>query len=1310
MAIFNKANPLFRLLIVILAVTVMLGSLQFTAIAAEEPIGIVVAGTYSTGTNVNGTGVHMRDLPEVAFGEPTGTTVDSTVVVDTTNKHQQFEGMGISLEETSIHNISQLSKEVREELLTRLVKEWNFSLFRLSIGANDCNFRFPFWSNDSRSFAKENERQYDLDVEDDFDLEYFSIQLDHDLNIVENVKFIQSLNPDVKFFASAWSPPSWMKEIRYMNQGTTKYNDFVLNPDGSYKVMLNDDGTPVRRYKGWVEYNTYTLPSGGTNRRPEQMNYLRDDCIDALADYYLKYVLAYKDLGIDIYALTILNEPGADVAYSAMNMTIEQHQLVAKAVKKRFADNGLDTLLWAHDWNINDWYSQKNDSGTTINDATEDNHYRVFLDSSVATKEEMLAAYGGVALHPYDGGPNRIPTQVIPYVGDMKIHNTESNGFSGANLVDWFRYGTSSYVAWTSLTDRRGGTHYWYNNPNKNNNQYDNPTPQSGWTNRIATIFYEGEEEDYYVFGDNIWKWGQISKYLTSGSDRPGGYGAVRVDCTVTGNSNVTGVAFENPNGEIVLILNNSNNNTARTVRVNWEGKSFVQTLAANSLSTMVWRPGVDSSFIDEQPSDVFYEIFVRAFCDSDGDGVGDFKGLESKLSYLKDLGITGIWLMPITKNGSYHGYDTEDYYEVCTDYGTMQDFEEMVATANKLGIKILMDLVISHSSNRVSYFTEFAKGPDNDNPFWNWYKWSLRSDTSVRVDNAVGSPTGSPWRNLSGLGNLYRYIGIFTSNMPCLNFDNPAVREEMKNVGQYWLEKGVSGYRLDAAKHIFGKFAGTVHSPEIVQKNMDWWIEFREAMKEVNPNVYLIGEIWEEDTSLMLPFIEALQSTFDFKQAIDMLAMSSTEKAMPEFTSKLSRLYDDFGAVSEYDFLNCTFLTNHDQNRVMSVLDSNFNHAKTAAAMLLTLPGNPFIYYGEEVGLTGRKPDEDIREPMPWYESNSGPGLTNWKPQYRWSNRYSFGGAISVEAQEKDPASLLNRYKELISWRRELRVLRDGDVAVYESGNEKILSYVRMTHNDRVLVATNLSGDTVSMALDQTKAFSPFTGILKKFALDSASKLEGDILTIAPYSTVVLGAGEAVPSIYLTVSMNASAVAEFTGNVLVNATPFGFVPSEPITVSLVDSQGKTIGSGVADGAFNAVVKSPVIPYSGEYTLKAVSGDVVATCPIEVVPRPGESWWLPTLSPSGTNANSGGTYIKFGAIPRHLVECLNFDGDITIDGVPVTTGTFVYKADNATFDECTRVYIPRTRNSLAGSQIVIKNVVFKDVFPNYAFTFTVDVP
>ena len=542
------------------------------SMAAEEEPGIPVYGSYSAGNT------HWQDLDPVIFGEDTGATATVNVMVDPSLQFQEYDGVGMSLDETSVSNLWKLTKEVREDTLNKVVKDWGVDLFRLVIGCCDCNERHPFWSLDDSPGDQ-----------DDFKFEHFSIAPDHEQHIVDAVKYIQALNPDVKFYASAWSAPAWMKEIRYMDGN----NGFVLNPDGSYKVMVGEDGKPVRRYRGWVETNTYTLPSGATNSRTEQMNYLRDDCIDAFAEYYARYVKAYKDLGVDIYALTILNEPGADVIYPAMNMTNEQHQKLAIAIKKAFKEYGFSTQLWAHDWNINDWYSQKTDAGSTINDPTEDNHYLVFQDSAAATREQMMEAYDAVALHPYDpngvNGPNRIPTFVTPYIEDKKIHQTETNEFGTNILVSWFNNGASSYSAWVPFTDNSGGTHYWVNT--KDNNYDFAGKPQSGWRNRVGTTRWD-LETNRVDFTNNFWAWGQFSKYLVAGSDRPGDVGAVRIFSTTGTQSSVSNVAFLNPNGEIVMVFSNTSSST-RTLKVTLMGKSFNQTLRGSSTTTLRWTPGL---------------------------------------------------------------------------------------------------------------------------------------------------------------------------------------------------------------------------------------------------------------------------------------------------------------------------------------------------------------------------------------------------------------------------------------------------------------------------------------------------------------------------------------------------------------------------------------------------------------------------------------------------------------------------------------------------------------------------------------------
>ena len=539
----------------------------------------------------------------------------------------------------------------------------------------------------------------------------------------------------------------------------------------------------------------------------------------------------------------------------------------------------------------------------------------------------------------------------------------------------------------------------------------------------------------------------------------------------------------------------------------NGEGNLFyIDTPVTESLTVYAYWEEIPTGIIDEQPSDNFYEIFVRAFCDSDGDGIGDFNGLASKMDYLQDLGITGIWLMPITESGSYHGYDTVDYYSVEQDYGTMEDFENMLDEAHAHGIKVIMDLVVNHCGSGNPWFQDAITNPETS-PYRDYFKIEKSTDYDEDKDNNATDDAHSgnkrvwqQWRATPG----YRYLGLFGGGMPDLNYDNPAVHEEMINAGQFWLEKGVDGFRLDAARHIYGDYLDTMYTPEIADKNAAWWKEFRAGMEEVNPDVFLVGEVWEPNTDRMVPFVQdgALQNTFDFSLASELLEVAQSEHN-GGFVSELCEVFDKFGFASNGKFEDCTFLTNHDQNRTMSVMEGNEDHAKTAASLYLTLPGNTFIYYGEEVGLQGMKPDQNIREPMPWYESNEGEGLTDW---LNGKNKYSLGGETSVEAQVDDPDSMLNHYKELLSWRNEIRALKDGDVAEYDTGNDGVASYIRMTQDQSVLVATNLTGEAVTVEVEADKTFGSFDEILRKFSVDTESKLEGTTLTIAPYSTVVLG------------------------------------------------------------------------------------------------------------------------------------------------------------------------------------------------------------
>lgn len=518
-------------------------------------------------------------------------------------------------------------------------------------------------------------------------------------------------------------------------------------------------------------------------------------------------------------------------------------------------------------------------------------------------------------------------------------------------------------------------------------------------------------------------------------------------------------------------------------------------TVADSSQNTAGGGTTAASGTVDPQPSTVFYEVFVRSFADSNGDGIGDLRGLTQKLDYLNDgnpdtdtdLGIGGIWLMPINPSPSYHGYDVTDYRDINPDYGTLDDFREFLNEAHKRGIKVIMDLVVNHTSKEHPWFTQSAT--DKNSAYRVWYVWAEDSGRATSGTSAAGS--GNPWHSLRG----DHYLGIFWEGMPDLNFDNPDVRKEMIETGRFWLEQGVDGFRLDAAKHIYEDLQ-TDKSQETTNKNVAWWQEFRSGLNEVNPEAYLVGEVWDPSAALISSYLDgALDSGFNFSLAETILSSVKNEKdANIPFT--LERSYKLYGEKSGGNFVDATFLTNHDQNRVMTQLEGDLPHAKMAASLLLTLPGNPFIYYGEEIGMLGAKPDELIREPMRWTPDDS-QGQTTWEVAENNTGKKG----LSVSEQTGDSASLLSHYRKLIRMRSRIPALKDGAIQEYATNQPGITAYTRMTEDQAVLVAHNLTGSELTLTLDaEGKSYANLLA-----ATGEGTGLSGNTLTIPAYSTAIL-------------------------------------------------------------------------------------------------------------------------------------------------------------------------------------------------------------
>lgn len=433
----------------------------------------------------------------------------------------------------------------------------------------------------------------------------------------------------------------------------------------------------------------------------------------------------------------------------------------------------------------------------------------------------------------------------------------------------------------------------------------------------------------------------------------------------------------------------------------------------------------------------VFYEIFVRSFYDSNGDGIGDFNGITQKLDYLEGLGIKGLWLMPIHPSPSYHGYDVTDYYAVNSDYGTMDDLKRLLSEAHKRGIRVTIDLVLNHTSAQHPWFVQ---SKDKASKYRDWYIWS---DTDPGY---LGPWDQKVWHS-SASGYYY---GVFWDQMPDLNYRNPEVAQEMLNVVKYWLDMGVDGFRVDGARHLIEE--GKVQADS--NSTLEWFKQFKPFYKNLNPQAVVVGEVWSTTFSAVRYVKEeGMDLTFDFDLASAWMkyVFNGNADNLSKSTLFENSLYPNQQMA--------TFLTNHDMNRVMSTLMGNVDKAKAAATVLLTSPGVPFIYYGEEIGVVGQKPDEQIRTPMQWTGGDQG-GFTTGRP---WESLQADYPNKNVEAQSKDPASLLNHYKKLIQARNQHVSLQVGDLVRVNTGNSSVYAMLRSTDKETTLVLINLGQEIVS-------------------------------------------------------------------------------------------------------------------------------------------------------------------------------------------------------------------------------------------------------
>lgn len=534
----------------------------------------------------------------------------------------------------------------------------------------------------------------------------------------------------------------------------------------------------------------------------------------------------------------------------------------------------------------------------------------------------------------------------------------------------------------------------------------------------------------------------------------------------------------------------------------------------------------------------IFYEVYVRAFCDSNGDGHGDLPGLIQKLDYIKDLGVDYIWLLPIYPSPLRDdGYDIADYYNVLETYGTLEDFKRLVHEAHQRGLRIITDLVMNHTSDQHPWFQ--AARLDRNSPYRNYYVWS-DSDQRYRDTRIIFLDTEkSNWTWDETAGQYYWHR--FYSTQPDLNYDYLPVREEMKKIMRFWLDTGVDGFRADAVPYLFEREGSNC---ENLPETHDYLKEVR-AFLEVNyPGRILLGEAnqWPED---VLPYFgngDELHMNFHFPLMPRLyMALKKSDKNPLEWVFERTPPIPD-------NCQWCTFLRNHDEltlemvtpeerefmwreyapearmrlnlgirRRLAPLVDNDLRQIRLLNSMLFSLPGTPIVYYGDEIGM-GDNIDlfdrNGVRTPMQW-DSSLGAGFST-APLETWYAPYitkpPFDPVrVNVADQQARPDSLLNFMKHLIRLRKQRSELASGSMSWLPTGSKAVAAVLRQEGQRWLVAVHNLSAQPQQVGLDIEPASHKLTDLIAgRIEYDPATRQ----ITLEAYQSVWFGSPEESPGL----------------------------------------------------------------------------------------------------------------------------------------------------------------------------------------------------
>ena len=497
--------------------------------------------------------------------------------------------------------------------------------------------------------------------------------------------------------------------------------------------------------------------------------------------------------------------------------------------------------------------------------------------------------------------------------------------------------------------------------------------------------------------------------------------------------------------------------------------------------------PELQSDFVCGDTARVFYEIFVGSFSDSNGDGIGDLRGIIDRMDYLNDgdpnsglsLGIEGIWLTPVFPSPSYHKYDVADYYGIDAKFGTLDDMKELLSLCHERNVKVILDMPINHTSIRNEWFQRFVvahRQKDPQNEYYDFYSWCT-ADSQI---------PGSTYRPVPDTDHFYECN--FSDDMPELNFDLEAVRQQMLDVAKFWMDLGVDGFRFDAAKYIYFNDNG---------QSADFWLWYLGQLRAVDPDLYTVAEVWDADPVIDQYIGSTNCFNFTLSQAEGLLASSVKGSKVDALTSYEQEYIARIRSINPGAMI-VPFLTNHDQDRAAGFLKTDSGQMQMAANLYLLGPGSPFLYYGEELGMRGSRgganTDANRRLAMVW-----GDGDTVRDPE---GSTYSKQIENGVTEQRSDPDSLYTYYKQLLMIRHANPEIARGDYqAVGFSGN-RLGGFTSSWNGSTVCILHNLTDSEITV--DLAKAGLDFSVLRAAAGLNSAV-LDGDLLTVGAMTSVIL-------------------------------------------------------------------------------------------------------------------------------------------------------------------------------------------------------------